>query len=155
MLLFAGKLCRWASTFSGVTSWSRPLVRPVSWCLPASTAVVRWSRGQQPFAAQVRLLYNCGAATQSLLNGQSRIKLKVMRSTFALLPVNGERPRPLALSGSNSISFDSAAATQRLFRPHRGVLRRLMLNLGIKLCAQQNHDHGNPHPHHHADRRTQ
>ena len=110
-------------------------MRRVSSCLPTSTALVRWSRGQQSFAAQVRLLYNCGAATQSLLNGQSRIKVKVMRSTFALLPVNGERPRPLALSGSNSISFDSAAATQRLCRPHRGVLRRLMLNLRIKLCA--------------------
>jgi hypothetical protein len=49
---------------------------------------------EQSFAAQLRLLYNCGAATRSLLNGQSRIKLKVMRSTFALLPVNGDRPIP-------------------------------------------------------------
>ena len=52
---------------------------------------------------------------------------------------------------SNRIRHDGPARAERLVAADRRVTRGLMLNLGIELRAEQNHDRGNPHPHHHAD----
>ena len=57
----------------------------------------------------------------------------------------------LAPCRPNSVGHDGAAKPKRLFDADRRIARRLMLDLGVKLGAKQDHDGGDPHPHHHAD----
>ena len=56
---------------------------------------------------------------------------------------------PSVLCGSNRIGLERAASAERLVRPNRRIL-----DLGVELSAEQDHDHRDPHPHHHADSRA-
>lgn len=52
-------------------------------------------------------------------------------------------------------SHFGAADTQRLLAIDCRIAHRLMFDLGIQLCTQQNNDRGNPHPHHDSDGRAE
>ncbi len=58
---------------------------------------------------------------------------------------------PLPPCRPDGVGHHRAALAQRLLGAHRQILRGLMLDLGVKLAAEQDHDGRDPHPHHHAD----
>jgi hypothetical protein len=66
----------------------------------------------------------------------------------------GSAIRGPSVCGSNRIGLERAAPAERLVRLNRRILRGLMLDLGVELSAEQDHDHRDPHPHHHADSRA-
>jgi hypothetical protein len=52
---------------------------------------------------------------------------------------------------TDRVRHDRAAGAERFFQPHGGIVRGLVLDLGIKLGADQHHDGRKPQPHHQAD----
>ena len=57
-----------------------------------------------------------------------------------------------SLGGADRVGHDGAARAERLGQAHRGVVRGLVLDLGIELGADQDDTEREPHPHHQADR---
>lgn len=49
--------------------------------------------------------------------------------------------RASILRGSDRIGLYGAAAAKRIVWPYGGIPSRLVLNLGVELCAEQDHDH--------------
>ena len=49
--------------------------------------------------------------------------------------------RASILRGSDRIGLYGAAAAKRFVWPYGGIPSRLVLNLGVELCAEQDHDH--------------
>src|ERR1700746_3208468 len=59
------------------------------------------------------------------------------------------------LCGSQSVRLPGASRAHRLRRASCGISRGLMLHFGVDLGADQDHDDGEPNPHHEADDRAE